>query len=374
MADSFWLSEEATPRPSRRIEGRPDAVVVAGGVTGCACARVLAEAGLRVRVHDARAVAEGASGRNGGFALRGGATRYDVARDTYGVDQARGMWKWTERALDRIEELAGDALRRPGSFRLAADAEEREQIRAEYEAFREDAIDAEWFDDLPGVLAGRFEGGILHAGDGALQPARWVRRLAALAADAGAEIREHERVDDVSALDAEQVIIATDGYGHGLVPELADTIWPTRGQVIVSEPIDRMLYDKPHYARQGFDYWQQLPDGRVLLGGFRDVSILDELTDVEETTPRIQASLEQFLGELIGETPRISHRWAGIFGLTQDMLPLVGPVPGRDGLWVAAGYSGHGNVLGFASGELVADALLGESSPQLQLFDPARFV
>ena len=107
-----------------------------------------------------------------------------------GHEQARGLWNWTERALDRIEELAGDALRRPGSFRLAADAEEREQIRAEYEAFRDDGIEAESFDDLPGVLAGRFEGGILHASDGALQPARWVRRLAALAADAGAEIRE----------------------------------------------------------------------------------------------------------------------------------------------------------------------------------------
>ena len=43
-------------------------------------------------------------------------------------------------------------------------------------------------------------------------------------------------------------------------------------------------------------------------------------------------------------------------------------------LWVAAGYSGHGNVLGFACGELVADAILGERASQLELFDPARFV
>ncbi len=48
--------------------------------------------------------------------------------------------------------------------------------------------------------------------------------------------------------------------------------------------------------------------------------------------------------------------------LTQDMLPLVGPVPGRHGIWVAAGYSGHGNVLGFACGELVADAIRGDPS------------
>ena len=369
----YWLEDEPVPRAAPRHEGTVDVAIVGAGITGIAAALRLAENGKRVRVHDARGVAEGASGRNGGFALRGGASRYDVARETYGVESARELWHWTERALDRMADLAGDALRRNGSFRLAADPEERDEIRGEYEALRADGIEAEWVDDLPGRLAGRFEGGIVHPRDAAVQPARWVRRLAARAADAGVEIREHDRVDDVTALDAEQVLVATDGYGHGLVPELADSIWPTRGQVIVSEPLDRVLYDRPHYARQGFDYWQQLPDRRVLLGGFRDVSILDELTDVEEMTSTIQDSLESFLGELIGETPRISHRWAGIFGLTQDMLPLVGRVPGRDSIWVAGGYSGHGNVLGFACGELVADAILGDSSsPQLALFDPSR--
>src|SRR5438552_2197904 len=73
MADSFWLSEETAPLPVRRIEGRPDAVVIGGGVTGCAGALALAEAGLRVPLHEAREVASGASGRNGGFALGGGA-------------------------------------------------------------------------------------------------------------------------------------------------------------------------------------------------------------------------------------------------------------------------------------------------------------
>ncbi len=371
----YWLEDEVPARAQQRHEGAVDVAIVGAGVTGCSAALRLAEAGLRVRVHDQRGVAEGASGRNGGFALRGGATRYDIARETYGADEARELWHWTERALDRMETLAGDSLTRNGSLRLAADEEEREHIQAEYEAMRADGIAATWIERTklaPHLSA--FHGAIEHPGDGSLQPARFVRRLAARAADAGAEVREHDLVTDVSALDATHVVVATDGYGHGLVPELSEAIWPTRGQMIVSEPLDRMIYDRPHYARQGFDYWQQLPDKRVVLGGFRDVSIMDELTDVEETTPVIQASLERFMGELIGETPRISHRWAGIFGLTQDMLPLVGRVPGRDGLWAAAGYSGHGNVLGFACGQLVADAILGDtSSPQLALFDPARF-
>ena len=370
----YWLEDEVPARPSPQHAGRVDVAIVGAGVTGCSAALRLAEAGRSVRVYDERGIAEGASGRNGGFALPGGATRYDIACETYGREQAREFWQWTEDEVEILASLAGDAFRDVGSYRLAVDEEEREQIRAEYEALRADGFDVEWLDELPGVLAGSFQGVIAHASGGSIQPARFVRRLAARAADAGAEFREHEHVDDVTGLDADHVLVATDGYGHGLVPELMEAIWPTRGQVIVSEPLDRVLYDRPHYARQGFDYWQQLPDRRVLLGGFRDVSILDELTDVEEMTAPVQAALERFLGELIGETPRISHRWAGIFGLTQDMLPLVGHVPGRDGLWVAGGYSGHGNVLGFACGRLVAGAILGETSPQLELFDPARFL
>jgi glycine/D-amino acid oxidase-like deaminating enzyme len=371
----YWLEDPAPSRPNTRHDGRVDVAIVGAGITGCSAALRLSEGGLRVRVHDARGVAEGASGRNGGFALRGGSARYDIARATYGGDRAKAYWLWTEEKLDRLAEFGGDALRRTGSYRLAADEEERDAIELEYEALREDGIEAEWLDDVPGAAAGKFHGAIAHPRDGAIQPARFVRRLAARAAEAGAEFREHEAVEDVDALDADRVLVATDGYGHGLVSELADLIWPTRGQVIVSAPLDETLYDRPHYARDGFDYWQQLPDGRIVLGGFRDVSILDELTDVEELTLTIQTSLESFLHELVGREVEVTHRWAGIFGLTQDALPLVGPVPGRDGrIWVAAGYSGHGNVLGFGCGELVADALLGDvSSPQLELFDPVRF-
>jgi len=363
----YWLEDDLPARTDSRHDGRVDVAIVGAGVTGCSAALRLAESGLRVRVHDRRGIAEGASGRNGGFALRGGAARYDVARETYGADESRALWRWTEDTLDAMEELAGDALRRPGSYRLAADEEEREDIRAEFEALREDGIAAEWLDEFP-----RFHGAIHHPGDGTIQPARFVRRLAARAAAAGAEFREHDPVEDVDALDAERVLVATDGYGRDLLPELADALWPARGQVVVSEPLGRVLYDRPHYARQGFDYWQQLPDRRLLLGGFRDVSIMDELTDVEETTPTIQASLERFLGELSDGEARISHRWAGIFALTQDMLPLVGPVPAREDLWIAAGYSGHGNVMGFGCGRLVADAMLGEEGELLALFDPAR--
>jgi gamma-glutamylputrescine oxidase len=369
----FWLEQQGAPPIAVRERGAVDITIIGAGITGCSSALALARSGLSVRVHDARGIAEGASGRNGGFALRGAAARYDVARETYGAEAARELWQRTEAALDRLEALAGDAFRRTGSLRLAAEEEERVEIRGEYEALRDDGIEAEWHDDLP-HLRPDFRGAIFHPPDGAVQPARFARRLAAMAAEEGVAFAEHQRVGSLDELEAEQVLIATDGSGRGLLPELDETLWPARGQVLATAPLEERLFECPHYARNGFDYWQQLEDRRIVLGGFRDFSILTEMTDEETTTEPIQQALDAFLVELLGELPEVTHRWAGIFGLTQDLLPLVGRVPARDGVWVAAGYSGHGNVLGLMCGELVAAAMLGREDPLLELFSPARLL
>jgi gamma-glutamylputrescine oxidase len=370
---SYWLEEQTDPVPRRRASGTVDAVVVGGGVTGCSCALTLAQRGLRVRLHEARTVAAGASGRNGGFALRGGAAAYDVARSELGVARARVLWELTERTLDRLESLAGDAFRRVGSLRLAADDAEREALASEHAALREDGYAVEWLDVLPPPLDRLFRGAILHPGDGALQPARWVRRLAQQAVDAGAEIVEGSAVE-VDALDVPHVVVAADGLTAAALPELADAVWPVRGQVLVTERLEERLFERPHYARGGYDYWQQLTDGRLVVGGKRDASLETENTAVEATTPAIQERLEAFVVELLGRLPQITHRWAGVWGTTRDDLPLVGRVPGRDGVWVAGGYSGHGNVLGLACGDLVARAIVGEQPAELELFDPARLL
>jgi gamma-glutamylputrescine oxidase len=368
----FWLDEPTSP-VAAGSQGEVDVAIIGAGITGVSCALALARGGLRVRVHDERGIAEGASGRNGGFALRGGAARYDVARETYGAEAAKELWQRTEAALDRLEAVAGDAFRRTGSLRLAADEEERDEIRLEFEALREDGFAAEWRDELPHLRA-EFRGAIFHPPDGSLQPGRFVRDLAQLAAAEGVAFQEHQRVATLDELDAEQIVIATDGSGRGLLPELDDALWPARGQVLTTEPLSDLLFECPHYARHGFDYWQQLTDGRIVLGGFRDFSILTEMTDEETTTEPIQGALDAFLVEILGYLPKVTHRWAGIFGLTQDLLPLVGRVPGHDGVWMAAGYSGHGNVLGFMCGELVAGAVLGQEDPLLELFTPARLL
>ena len=374
MSDPYWLEDPLETRADPRHDGPVDVAVVGGGVTGCACARVLAEAGLRVRVHEARQVAGGASGRNGGFALRGGAAPYDVSAESIGRDRAAAYWRSTELALDRMEALAEDAFRRTGSLRLAADEEEAEELRHEYELMQEDGFEVEWRDELDEPVRALFAAAMFHPPDAALQPARWTRRLAALAAEAGADIREESRVESVDELHAEHVVVATDGYPSGLLGPLESMIIPTRGQMLATEPIPERLFDCPHYSRHGFDYWQQREDGRILAGGFRDTALDDEFTTSEETTSAIQNSLESLVADLVGWPVVPTHRWAGLFGFVPDFMPVVGRVPGEERLWVSGGYSGHGMVLGFMCGELVASAILGRDVPDLDLFDPARLL
>jgi gamma-glutamylputrescine oxidase len=345
----IWLDEPSDPLRIPKLDGVVDVAVVGGGVTGLSCALTLAENGARVRLHEARTIASGASGRNGGFALRGAAMPYLRARELLGPERAAALWRLTERE-ERIEPVA------------------------EHEALRGDGFAAEWVDEPEGRLAGRYAGAILHPLNGALHPGRWIRRLAAHATEAGAEIREHDSVESLADLDAETVVVASDGYPTGLDGALDSAVQPTRGQVAITEPLGDRLYERPHYARYGFDYWQQLPDGRLVIGGRRDIDLDGEATAEEATTPEIQSALETLIRELVGRLPAITHRWSGIFGTSPDRLPFVGPAPGQDRVWVSRGDSGHGNVLGLACGELVAKAILGRREPELELLDPGRLL
>jgi glycine/D-amino acid oxidase-like deaminating enzyme len=371
-----WADADGDAVPASGSVSSPaagvDVAIVGAGVTGCSCALALAEHGLSVAVYDARSIAGGASGRNGGFALRGAAPAYDVARATLGAERAAALWRLTESALDAMASLGGATVRRTGSLRLAVDANELDALRREHDALRDDGFAVEWLERLDPPCDGLFAGAIRHPGDGSLDAARWVRRLAALGAARGVRFHEHREVRSLDDLPGDHVLVATDGYTHGLVPELDAAIVPARGQVVATEPLPERLFDAPHYARGGYDYWQQLADGRLVVGGWRDADFAGETTRDEAVTQLIQERIEAFVVRLLGRLPAITHRWSGIFGVTESKLPLVGPLARDTRVWVSAGYSGHGNVLGFACGRLVGRALAGEDVPDLALFDAPR--
>jgi sarcosine oxidase, subunit beta len=70
----------------------------------------------------------------------------------------------------------------------------------------------------------------------------------------------------------------------------------------------------------------------------------------------------------------VSHAWAGLYEMTPDAMPFIGPVPTVRGLYVLAGFSGHGFQHSPAAGRILADVVTG-ADPQFDLspFSVSRF-
>jgi gamma-glutamylputrescine oxidase len=393
----FWLDAPYEPRPALDRDVEVEACVIGGGVGGLSCARRLAQHGIETILLEAGTVAGGASGRNGGFLITGTAAFHNDARERFGVERARAMYAATLEAQREVialaEELgAGEALRQIGLLRLAVSEEEAEHVRDHAAALREDGFPGETVEreDLLPALRRTGLVGCLTPHDCALHPARWYRLLATAAEQAGARIYEGTRVSGPvpapgegpitttgGSVNARSVVVAADGALPALVPEYEGRVRSRRLHMVATEPLPPAM-ETMVYARWGFEYLQQRPDGRILVGGFSDVDADGSYTDSDAGSPLIWERVEQYLREDLGVEPQISHRWAGVVGYSDDSLPYVGEVPGRAGLYVSGGYSGVGNVPGFMCGRDIADAIAGEGRDPLfpadrePWTDPAR--
>jgi glycine/D-amino acid oxidase-like deaminating enzyme len=156
------------------------------------------------------------------------------------------------------------------------------------------------------------------------------------------------------------VIVAVDGALPQVLPELAARVRTARLQMLATEPAPDIEIPRPVYARYGFEYWQQLPDGRVALGGFRDLGGAAEWTDSTDVTPLIQSALERHLRAVVGTHAPITRRWAASVGYTEDGLPILEEV--RPGVWAVGGYSGTGNVIGALCGRAAARLAVGHDA------------
>ena len=108
-------------------------------------------------------------------------------------------------------------------------------------------------------------------------------------------------------------------------------------------------------------YWQQLPDGAIALGGFRDHGGPAEWTTDATPSEPVQTALENFLRSHLGVNAPITHRWAASAGYTQSGLPVIEQV--RHDIWALGGYCGTGNVIGaLAARAVVAAALDGDTA------------
>uniref|UniRef100_A0A7S0W0Y2 FAD dependent oxidoreductase domain-containing protein n=1 Tax=Hemiselmis tepida TaxID=464990 RepID=A0A7S0W0Y2_9CRYP len=397
---SVWMSEEDpldTMRTTQELPAECDVVVIGAGVSGCAAALQCQELGLDCVLLDARGVAGGASGTNGGHMWP--SNDPSQGRKAFESACAAEMAALLEEAPGPDGSASIDAR---GGLELALDDEQFAMLKGEegLEAWSSEKV-CEALSAEPGAFAG----GIYHPKACGVWPARATRALARKAIAAGANLQTSTTVrgieegtgggvevqtDRGTVRPRRGVIVCANGWAPKLLPELKGVITPARDHVIVTEPLPRGVWRHSFVAPEakgseaGDDFWYglQLEDGRLCLGGGRrqaDGGYAFGEDDDSACDATVVKGVEAFLrGHFVGlEEVGIEMSWPGVLGFSKDGQPLVGKIPGRAKVWVCAGFGGHGMpaclACGRAAARLVHLGVEASTEPYLEGLSPARF-
>ncbi len=384
MTISAWwddIQTDASPDTQKLARVRPplagdtsvDVCVVGLGGSGLAAVLEARALGARVIGIDAARIAGAAAGRNGGLLLGGIAPFHHDAARSVGNAHATALYTHTLNEMDRMRAITPDACWWRGSLRVAQDDQERADCEAQLQRMQTDGLPVERYTGPEGE-------GLLFPRDGACHPVRRVLALAALAEERGAQLAEFSSVAQVTSgvvrlangatIRAAHILVCVDGGLATLVPSLANRAQSVRLQMLATEPTRDVLIQRPVYARYGYDYWQQLPDGRVLLGGGRDHFEQAEYTASDEPTEYVQRWMETRLRSATGTHARITHNWAATVSYTHDDLPIAEQT--EHGVWAAGAYSGTGNVVGALCARGITRRALGEPDSFLDVLDACR--
>jgi sarcosine oxidase subunit beta len=391
-------------------DGASDVVVVGGGVVGCACALALADRGLGVVVLERAGLAAGASGRNRGLLLPHPEPGSEV------------LYRESVAGYRRLAEEGGIAfdLRPTALLVVAADdagLAEAERLAAVLVGFGHavEPLDPAMLAKLEPCLAPDLAGGYRQDEGWELDPTAATLALAAAARRAGAVFRTHDQahrllvegdrvtgvVVDGGPLAAGAVVLATGPWTRPLAARagvdlpvggargwllqtaplpwtvghtLLDAGWATPGDP--TSPGRAPTVEELAGGADGTEPWsafalQQGAGGHAVVGGSLAASLRED-SEHPETARGLARRALRFVPGLAG-VPVVAA-WSGVRPVTPDGHPLVGPVPGLAGLWVAAGHGPIGVLAAPATARMLAEHLVGgRPDPAAAPFDPARF-
>ena len=327
-------------------------IVVGAGVTGLAVARRLLEQGAHVRVVDRTGVGAGASGVQPGGVRRQWATESNclLAQESYDAYVEDGGARFT---------ACGYAFVAHTEARLAEleDAVALQQRLGIPSAILSPAEIAAVVPDLdPSGIAGA----AWCAADGYFDRAQ--APLEALAR--GIEV-EREEVETLDGFDADAVVVAAGYESAALLATIGIDvpITPEARHLFFSAPIAERILDPLVIASELGFAAKQLADGRVLASDLRGAG------GPEDWRRTIRAGFASLLPRL--EPIAFSELVTGVYDVTPDHDPILGRV--ADGVWLAAGFSGHGFMLAPAVGRLIAESVLGRDDPLLASYSLSRF-
>jgi len=362
-----------------------DIVVIGGGVAGCSIAYQLAKMGQRnVVIVEKDQVASGASGRCPGGFRQQWSTKADILLMSASIQMFMQL-------QDELEYPGDLEIRQIGYLFLLYTEEEMEQFRKNVALQRSLGIPTEIFSPqdakalVPFLDTSSVVGGTFCPWDGRGSPMMVTYAYARAARRLGVEIntdtcvtglmtagsRITGVVTDRGTIEAPSVVCVAGTHSRDIarLAGMELPIRPSRREAMITEKFDRPQV--PALMSENVGYFQTpngdfLPDMRP-----PDVETFD-ISGTRGFLSRTAAAWAKVLPPLAGV--RVIRHWAGYYDMTPDAHPIVGPIPGAEGFYVAAGFSGHGFMMAPIVGKAMAEMLLdGPTSVDVTELQADRF-
>jgi gamma-glutamylputrescine oxidase len=385
-----WYAASAEPLPAQPALGgdiEADVCILGAGYVGLSAALDLAEAGYRVVVLEAERIGWGASGRNGGQVIFGWGCSEAKLESLLGRDDARRLFDWSLEAVDLIHERrakhAIDCDWRDGHIHVAIKPRHVAELHAWQESLTRDyAYPLPWWDreQLRSVLdSPRYLGGLYDARSGHLHPLKYALGLGRGALAAGVRVFETcavRRIEhgprpvlhtDHGRVRCDFAVLAGNALVKGVAPELDRKIMPVGTYIAATRPLGedraRALIGNDMAVADinwALDYFRRSADHRLLFGGRASYSNLQP-----PNLPWVMARrMRRVFPQLADED--FEYVWGGTIDISFNRAPYWGRI-GRNNVYFAQGFSGHGVAAAGLAGRVIAEAVRGQSA-RLDLF------
>ncbi|HWB85825.1 MAG TPA: FAD-dependent oxidoreductase [Bryobacteraceae bacterium] len=363
-----------------------DVVIAGAGIVGAACGEALAREGLRVTLIEPAIAGGGATAAGMGHIVVMDDSEAQFALTHY----SRDLWEALSPELPAEVEFE-----RSGTLWVASDAEELAAVGPKQSYYTSRGVKAEPLDQKglaaaePNLRSG-LAGGLLVPGDRVIYApcaARWLveRTLARngslrFGISVSGLLSDGVQLSDGSAISAGLTICATGAWAPDLLPGLP--VKPRKGHLAITDrypgfvrhQVVELGYLKSAHSHTdesvSFNV-QPRKTGQVLIGSSRQFGQIGVDVD-RRILGRMLSRAVEFMPGLAALS--VMRCWTGFRAATDDHLPLIGPYPGRENLYVATGHEGLGITTSLGTGQMLADMIL-HRTPAIDPapYSPSRF-